>query len=67
METIAYIILGALAVLYIGVMIFGMVAAFPWGILGLLVMLAIGLLFIKVVLQRLGNKEDDYYEQNVDQ
>ncbi len=67
METIAYIILGALAVLYIGVMIFGMVAAFPWGILGLLVMLAIGLLFIKVVLQRLQNKEDDYYEQNVDQ
>ena len=26
-----------------------------------------GLLFVQVVLDRLGNKEDDYYSKNVDQ
>jgi hypothetical protein len=67
METIAYIILGVLAIAYICVLIFGMIAALPWGLVGLLALLAFGLLFIKVVVQRLQSSEDDYYEENVDQ
>ena len=66
METIAYIILGVLAVLYVAVLIFGLIAALPWGLVGLVAMLAFGLLFIKVVIQRLQSSEDDYYEENVD-
>ncbi len=65
METLAYAILLVVAILWLIGMIAGMVAAFPFGILGLVVIFAVGLLFIKVLKQRLENKEDDYYEENV--
>jgi Tfp pilus assembly protein PilW len=43
-----------------------MVAAFPFGIIGLIVLTGVGVLFIKVLKDRLNNKEDDYYSKNVD-
>lgn len=65
-EKIAYSLLGFLAVVYIIAMIVGMMAAFPFGLLGLIAMLAVGLLFIKVLGERMKSKEDDYYDKNVE-
>ena len=62
-----YAILLSLAVLWILGIIGGMIAAFPVGIIGLVALVGIGLLFIKVVKDRLSNKEYDYYSKNVDQ
>jgi hypothetical protein len=67
MERAGYAILLTLAILWILAIIGGMIAAFPVGIIGLVGLVGIGLLFIKVLKDRLSNKEDDYYSKNVDQ
>lgn len=66
-EKTAYAILLGLAALWLIAMIAGMVAAFPFGILGLLGLTALGLLLIKVVRERMANTDDDYYSKNVDE
>jgi len=66
MEKVAYIILLLLVGLWLGAMVVGMVAAMPEGIIGLLMLLAFGLLFIKALKERLNNKEDDHYNKNID-
>lgn len=66
MEKTAYAILLLLAGLWLTAMVAGMIAAFPFGLLGLVGLLALGLLFIKVLRERLANAEDDHYEKNVD-
>jgi hypothetical protein len=67
MEKAGYAILLSLAVLWVFGIIGGMIAAFPVGLIGLVALVGVGLLFIKVVKDRLSNKEDDYYSKNVDQ
>ena len=66
METLAYAILLVVAILWLIGIIAGMVAAFPFGIIGLIVIFAFGLLFIKVLKQRIQSTEDDYYANNVE-
>ena len=66
MEKAGYILLSIVALGWLGVVIFGMVAAFPFGIIGFVVLIGLGLLFAKVVQDRLESKEDDYYSKNVD-
>ncbi|MBU0517789.1 hypothetical protein KJ564_02480 [bacterium] len=66
MEKIGYILLGIVAVIWIFAMIAGMIVAFPFGLIGLIAIVGVGFLFIKVLADRLGNKEDDYYSKNVD-
>lgn len=63
----AWGILAFLALLWLLGMVVGMVAAFPIGLLGLLALVAVGLLFLKVLGDRLDNEEDDYYSKNVDE
>lgn len=65
-EKIGYSILGALALLWVIGMIVGAIAAMPYGLLGLLAFVAIGVLLVKVLRERLTSKEDDYYSKNVD-
>lgn len=67
MEKEAYILLGIVMVAWLAAMVIGLVVAFPYGLLGLLVLLAIGLLLVKVFRERLQNREDDYYSKHVDQ
>ena len=50
---------------YLTLMIIGMIAAFPYGIIGLVVLGFIGLLLIGVLMQRAGDKEDRHYVDNV--
>jgi F0F1-type ATP synthase assembly protein I len=66
MEKAGYIILAIVALVWLTIVIFGLVEAWPWGIVGLLVLIGIGLLFVQVVKERLENEEDDYYSKNVD-
>ncbi|TKJ36585.1 hypothetical protein CEE37_15000 [candidate division LCP-89 bacterium B3_LCP] len=66
METTAYVLLGIVAICWLIAMLVGMVVAFPFGLIGLIAILGIGILFIKVLGDRLSSKEDDHYSQNVE-
>ena len=66
LEIIGYVLLGIVFGVYAVAVVVGMVAVFPWGILGLLAIAGIGVLLIKVVGERLRNTEDNYYSKNVD-
>jgi len=66
MEKIGYILLAIVAVCWLIAMLFGMIAAFPFGIVGLLAIIGVGFLFAKVVKDRLSSKEDDHYSKNVE-
>ncbi len=65
-EKIAYAILIGLAALLLVGLVVGAVAAWPYGVLGLLGLIAIALLFFKVLRERLASREDDHYSRNVD-
>ena len=67
MEKIGYILIGSVALLWIVGMVAGMIVAFPYGIIGLVVLAGFGLLFAKVLKERLVSKEDDYYSKNIQQ
>ena len=47
-------------------MLFGVIAAFPYGIIILIALLGVGSLLVKVIKERLASKEDDYYSKNVE-
>ena len=66
MEKTGYILLAIVAVIWIGIIIGGLVIAFPFGLIGLVGILGIGFLLIKVISDRLNNKEDDHYSDNID-
>ena len=66
MEYIGYFLLAIVVVVWIIAMIVGMIVAFPFGLIGLVAILGVGLLLIKVIGDRLQNKEDDHYSQNVE-
>ena len=52
---------------YVLALLFGMITAFPFGLLGLVPLAAILILLFVVVRGQLTSKEDDYYSKNVDQ
>lgn len=59
MERIAYLILSIIVILWLLAIIFGLILAFPVGLIGLLLILAFGLLFIKVLKDRIKSKSED--------
>lgn len=67
MEYAGYVLLGIVALIWIVALFVGMIAAFPYGIIGLIAIVGIGLLLAKVIKDRLENKEDDHYSDNVEQ
>ncbi len=66
-EKLGYILIGSVAVLWLGGMIAGMIAILPYGLLGLALLAGGGLLFAKVLKERLASSEDDHYSRNVHQ
>ena len=66
MEYIGYFFLAIVVIIWVIAMIIGMIVAFPFGIIGLIAITGVGLLLIKVITDRLKNKEDDHYSENVD-
>lgn len=64
---IGIIIVGGMAAIGYGVLlIVGVIATFPFGLPALLVAGLFIYICWRVLQQRLNNKEDDYYEKNVD-
>ena len=65
-EKIGYVCLGLVAVCSLVAMFVGMVAAFPFGLIGLVAIVGVGVLLIKVIKERLANAEDNHYSKTVD-
>ena len=65
-EKIGFGLLIVVAIVYLVALITGMILAFPFGIIGLILIAGIGILFWKVVVDRLNNEEDEYYSKNVE-
>lgn len=66
-EKIGYSILAAIALLFGVGMFMGMIVIWPVGLFALAIVIGIGALVIKVIKERLENKEDDYYSKNIKQ
>ena len=66
MEKLGYILLSIVALCWLIAMVAGMIAFFPFGIIGLVAIVGFGFLFAKVLQDRLANKEDDHYSDTVD-
>ncbi len=66
MEKTGYFIIAVLAILWLGAMLWGMIAALPFGLIGLAVIVAGGLFLTQALKDRLESKEDDYYSKNID-
>jgi peptidoglycan/LPS O-acetylase OafA/YrhL len=66
MEKLGLGLLVLLAAGWLVAVVAGMIAALPYGIPGLVLLFAIGVLLVKVVRDRLGSEEDDYYSKNVE-
>ncbi len=66
LEKAGYLILVIIVSLWFMAIIVGMIAILPFGLIGLLLIVGIGLLLIKVIKERLSNKEDDYYNSNIE-
>jgi hypothetical protein len=65
-EKWGYSLLAIIVIIYMVAMFVGMIATFPYGIVGLLFVTAVGILLVKVLKERIRNKEDDYYNREVD-
>ena len=65
-EKWGYSLLAIIMIIYMVAMFIGMIAAFPYGLLGLLFVAGLGILMVKVLKERIRNKEDDYYSREVD-
>jgi hypothetical protein len=59
-------LLAIIAAVYLVAMFVGMIAAFPFGLIGLLLIAGIGVLLVKVIKERMNNREDDYYSKEID-
>ena len=66
LEKLGYTVLMAVTIAWIVIVVIGLIDSLPVGIIGLLAILGFGLLFIKVLKERLANKEDDYDSKNVE-
>lgn len=64
-EKIAYLFFGIAFLAWLVMLIVGLVAAWPYGIFGLLAIAGFGLLLIKAIRDRWANEEDDHYSKNV--
>ncbi len=65
LDTIALALVATLAGLWLILMITGVIVASPYSWI-IAIPLLVGLyLLVRVIQQRLGNAEDDYYEKNI--
>lgn len=67
MKVLGYTLLSLVAVMWLIAMVAGLIAAFPYGLVGLLAIAGLGALFIHVIAERLRNKEDTHYDRTVHQ
>lgn len=61
---LAMVVIFALA--WVLTTITGLLIAVPFGVFGLIPIAIVGGIIVTIIVQRLNNKEDDYYDKNVD-
>lgn len=66
LETIFLFLFIAFFGLYAVLMLTASIAAFPWGIIGLVVLLFVGFVAWRLISEHRNNAEDRYYEKNFD-
>lgn len=66
LERLGYLFLVIALLIWIYLLIKGLIDTLPEGLIGFVVIIGFGFLFIKVVKDRINNKEDNYYDKNVD-
>jgi len=66
MEKAGYVLLIIVLLVWVGAILLGLISAFPAGLIGIIALIGFGILFIKVLRERLESKEDDYYSKNID-
>lgn len=66
LDTIVLILVCVLAALWLLVLLAGLIAAWPVGLIGLAVIAIPGYVLHRVIADRLRNREDDHYEKTVD-
>ena len=64
-EKIAYLFFGISFLAWLIMLIVGLVAVWPYGIFGLLVIAGMGLLLFKAIRERWSSQEDEHYSKNV--
>jgi amino acid transporter len=67
LDKLALICVIVLTALWCGLLVASAVAALPFGLPVLIVLLVIGYFVYRVVRDRIENKEDDYYDKNIKQ
>ena len=67
LEKIAYVLLGSFVVFCVLAYLAGAIVAFPWGLIYAVPLVALILLLVKAIRDRLENKEDDFYDQHIHQ
>ena len=65
-EKTGYTLLAIVVIIYTIAMFIGMIETFPYGLPILVLVVALGILMIKVLKERIRNKEDDYYSREID-
>ena len=66
MEKAGYVFLAIAAFGWLAAIVVGLVAIFPWGLFGFCAKVGLGILFAKVLKERIANKEDDHYSKKVE-
>ena len=66
LERMAYVFFIIAGIGWLGAMIYGAIAAMPWGLFGLAAIAGSGILLIKAIRDRLANSEDDHYARTVE-
>ena len=67
LDTIALALVVIFAALWLITFVTGLLAAIPFGVLGLIPVAILLALLVEVIRQRRANAEDDYYDKHVDQ
>ncbi len=63
LDTLMLVLVVAIAAIWLAVMLAGVIAAFPFGLLGLIPLVIVGGVLGVIVYQRTTNREDDYYDK----
>ena len=66
LDTIALALVVIFAALWLITFVTGLLAAIPFGVLGLIPVAILLALLVEVIRQRRANTEDDYYDKHVD-
>ena len=65
LDKLALICVVVPVVIWFFIAFIGALALFPYGFIALIALLVVGYFFYRVIKERIENKEDDYYEKNI--